>query len=77
MKLYKGRAADKLLNRYDRTGDIPEGVYLIEDGSCYVAVFNPDDTLVLPTLANFGVLEEAVDYLRERAREFRQREWGI
>ena len=75
MVVYKGADAAEVAAVFRRTRELPEGMSVVEGADGYIAVFNPDDTMVRPEVAEFRSVVEAEDWLGEMDEIYQRQYW--
>ena len=69
--IYSGEPAFEIAVTYMLKQDVPEGVYILETPSNYIAVFNPDETMVKPSIVECWDTGEAGEILEEKWNAFK------
>ena len=75
MQVYTGEAAEEAAAVFREAGELPEGWSVIEGEGEYIAVANPDPTVVRPEAEGFYKLEEAEEWLSEMYERYQRDYW--
>lgn len=75
-----GEKAFGITSDYMATLELPEGVYILETPNSYIAVFNPDETMVKPYILECWDAPEAEEVLEEKWKAFKRQnldDWEV
>ena len=75
-----GEKAFGITSDYMATLELPEGVYILETPNSYIAVFNPDETMVKPSIVECWDIGEAEEILEEKWKAFKRQnldDWEV
>lgn len=78
--IYSGEPAFEIAVNYMVKQDVPEGVYILETPNSYIAVFNPDETMVKPSIVECWDTGEAEEILGEKWDAFKRQnldDWEV
>lgn len=78
--LFTGEDAFEITASYMTMKRVPEGVYILETPSNYIAVFNPDETMVKPSIVECWDTGEAGEILEEKWNAFKRQnldDWEV
>ena len=78
--LFTGEDAFEITAGYMTMKRVPEGVYILETPSNYIAVFNPDETMVKPSIVECWDTGEAGEILEEKWNAFKRKnldDWEV